>query len=204
MKQIHARLPLLLLASFLLIFIWSGIAPKDRFTWYLEVAPAVIGGLILVRTYHTFRLTPLLYGLIWVHALILVIGGHYTYAEVPLFNWLRDAYDLDRNYYDRLGHLAQGFVPAILAREILIRKQVVRGYGWLFFLVVSICLAFSAFYELLEFGMALATGTAADAFLGTQGDVWDSQWDMLFALMGAIISQLLLARIHDRQLRFFR
>ncbi|BAU27499.1 putative membrane protein [Aneurinibacillus soli] len=198
------QLPLLLLASFLLIFIWSGIAPKDRFTWYLEVAPAVIGGLILVWTYRTFRLTPLLYGLLWIHALILVVGGHYTYAEMPLFNWLRDAYDLDRNYYDRLGHFAQGFIPAILVREILIRKQVVRGHGWLFFLVVSICLAFSAFYELLEFGMALATGTAADAFLGTQGDVWDSQWDMLFALIGAIVAQLLLARVHDRQLRFFR
>lgn len=195
-KSLHV----ILLLSFLGIFIWSVINPRDIFTWFLEVLPAVIGLIIILMTYNRFRLTSLTYVLIWVHAIILVIGGHYTYAEMPLFNWLRDTFDLARNYYDRLGHLAQGFIPAIITREILLRKSPLRPGKLLFTLVVSVCLAISAVYELIEWGVAEATGTAADAFLGTQGDVWDTQWDMFFALIGSILSQLLLSKVHDKYL----
>jgi putative membrane protein len=138
--------------------------------------------------------------LIWFHAIVLVIGGHYTYAEVPLFNWLRDIFGLSRNYYDRVGHFAQGFVPAIISREILLRKLSLKQGKWLFFLVVCVCLALSAFYEFIEWWAALATGTAATAFLGTQGDIWDTQWDMFLAMCGAIISQLIFSKTHDKAL----
>lgn len=190
----------LLLAAILPIFIWSAIRPHDYFTWILEVAPAIAGAILLVSTYSRFRFTILAYGLIWVHAVILMIGGHYTYAEVPLFNRLQDVLDLSRNMYDRLGHFAQGFVPAIIAREILLRRSPLRRGKWLFFIVVSICLAISATYELIEWGVAEATGTAAEAFLGTQGDVWDTQWDMALAFCGSVTSLLLLSRVHDRLL----
>jgi putative membrane protein len=180
------------------VFFWSAIEPLDRFTWFLEVFPAIIGVAVLLYVYPRFRFTNLAYGLIWVHAVILLVGGHYTYAEMPLFNWLRDTFALERNYYDRLGHFAQ--VPAIIAREVFIRTSPLRGSRWLGFLVVCFCLAFSAIYELLEFAVALATGTAAEAFLGTQGDVWDTQWDMLLALIGAIISLAVLSRYHDKKL----
>ena len=189
-----------LLAVGLAALIVSGIGPHDRFTWFLEVVPIFIGVPILLATRRRFPLTPLLYILIFIHALILMLGGHYTYAEVPLGFWIRDLLDLGRNHYDRLGHFAQGFVPAILAREILLRRTPLRQGGWLFFLVASVCLAFSAFYEFTEWWAAVLGGSAADAFLGTQGDVWDTQWDMFLALTGAITAQLLLARIHDRQL----
>ena len=155
---------------------------------------------MLFATYRSFPLTPLLYRLLFVHAVILMVGGHYTYAEVPLGFWMKDAFGFARNHYDRIGHLAQGFVPAILAREILLRRGVVPRRAWLFFLVTCVCLAFSAFYELVEWATALATGSAATAFLGTQGDPWDTQWDMFLALVGALTSQTLLGRIHDRQL----
>jgi putative membrane protein len=191
---------LLLLAAGAVALVVSGIRPHDRFTWFLEVVPIFIGVPILLATRRRFPLTPLLYILIFVHALILMLGGHYTYAEVPLGFWIRDLLDLGRNHYDRLGHFAQGFVPAILAREILLRRTPLRQGGWLFFLVTSVCLAFSAFYEFTEWWAAVLGGSAADAFLGTQGDVWDTQWDMFLALTGAITAQLLLARIHDRQL----
>ncbi len=184
-----------------IVLVWSGIRPHDYFTWALEVAPVVIGAVILIGSYRRFRLTELLYVLIAVHALILMVGGHYTYAEVPLGNWLRDAWGLSRNHYDRLGHVAQGFIPAIIAREVLLRASPLRRGKWLGFIVISICLAFSAFYELIEWATAVATGEAAAAFLGTQGDVWDSQWDMFLALCGAIAALLLLNRWHDRQLR---
>jgi len=164
------------------------------------VAPALAGIAVLSATYRRFKFTTLVYVLIWFHAVILAIGGHYTYAEVPLFNWLRDTLNLSRNHYDRVGHFAQGFVPAILAREILLRKSPLKVGKWLFFLVVCVCLAFSAFYEFIEWWVAVATGTASTAFLGTQGDVWDTQWDMFLAMCGAIISQLILGRTHDKAL----
>ncbi len=180
--------------------IWSGIAPKDQLTWVLEVFPAVIGAVVLAVTYRSFRLTPLVYLLILIHCIILMVGGHYTYAEVPLFDYLGDLMGSVRNNYDKLGHFAQGFVPALIAREIIIRKDLVRGKNWQFVFVVSICLAFSAFYELVEWWVALASGENAEAFLGTQGYVWDTQSDMGMALLGAIIGLLCLSRLHDRQL----
>jgi len=184
----------------LALLAWSGLRPHDYFTWLLETAPIFIGVPILVATRRRFPLTPLAYRLILVHATILMLGGHYTYAEVPLGNWVKDALGLARNHYDRLGHFAQGFVPAILAREILLRKTPLRSGRWLFFLVTCVCLAISACYELIEWWTAVATGEAATAFLGTQGDPWDTQWDMFIALIGAVTAQLLLARVHDRQL----
>jgi putative membrane protein len=188
-----------LLALFALVFIWSAIRPHDYFTWGLEVFPAVIGLALLVATRRSFPLTPLLYTLLFLHAVILAVGGHYTYAEVPLGAWVRDAFGLARNHYDRLGHFAQGFVPAMLAREILIRRSAVKR-GWLYFVVVCMCLAISAAYELLEWSVSAATGSKGDAFLGTQGDVWDTQKDMALALIGALTAPLLLGRLHDRQL----
>jgi putative membrane protein len=198
---VPTRRALYLLGAALVLLVISGIAPYDRFTWFLEVAPVLLGVLILFRTWRRFPLTPLVCWLLATHATILVIGGHYTYARVPLGQWVSDALGWQRNHYDRLGHLAQGFVPAILAREILLRATPLRRGGWLFFLVTCACVTLSALYELIEWGMALATGAAAEAFLGTQGDPWDTQWDMFLALCGALLAQVLLARVHDRQLR---
>ena len=179
----------------------SGLDPvADRLTWTLETLPVMIGIVVLVLTWRSFPLTPLLYRLLAIHAVILMIGGYYTYAEVPLFNWLRDTFELSRNHYDRIGHFAQGFIPAILAREILIRRSPLSEGRWLFLTVTSICLAFSALYEMIEWWAALVNEEAAASFLGTQGDQWDTQWDMFLALNGAIMSQLLLGRVHDRQL----
>ncbi|MET1076986.1 MAG: DUF2238 domain-containing protein [Pseudomonas sp.] len=186
---------------FLLTLLWSAIEPKDRFTWLLEVAPALLGALALVLTYGSFRLTGLVYGLILLHCIVLMVGGHYTYAEVPLFDQLRDWLGSSRNNYDKLGHFVQGLVPALIAREILLRKQVINGRGWLAFFVLCFCLAFSAFYELVEWWVALASGEDAEAFLGTQGYVWDTQSDMGLALLGAIVGLLTLSRWHDRQLQ---
>ena len=179
----------------------SGLSPFDRGTWFMEVAPVFIGIPLLLATFRRFRLTPLLYRLIFIHALILIVGGHYTYANVPAGFWVQDLFDLSRNHYDRLGHLAQGFVPAILAREILVRTSALRPGRWLFFICISICLAFSAFYELIEWWAAVSLGESADAFLGTQGDKWDTQWDMCLALCGASLSLTLLGRLHDRTLK---
>lgn len=181
-------------------FVWSVISPHDYFTWFLEVFPIFIALPILVFTYKKFPLSNLVYALILVHAIILMVGGHYTYAEVPLFNWLRDHFDLGRNYYDRLGHFAQGFVPAIIVREVLLRKNVVNDGRWLFFIVCCICLSISACYELIEWRVAVAFGQGADAFLGTQGDVWDTQWDMFTALIGAISSQITLKNWHKQSI----
>jgi len=180
--------------------IWSGTYPKDYLTWALETAPAMIGVAVLVATRRTFRLTDLAYSLILIHSLILMVGGHYTYAEVPLFDWLKDAFNLDRNNYDKVGHFAQGFIPAIIAREIIIRNHVVESSKWLNFFVICICLAISAVYELIEWWVALLSREAAEAFLGTQGYIWDTQSDMAYALLGAIMALLLLSRMHDRQL----
>ena len=185
---------------FFAILISSGINPKDYFTWFLEVLPALIGIIILAVTYNKFRLTKLAYSLILIHCIILMVGGHYTYAEVPLFDWIKNHFDLARNNYDKIGHLAQGFIPAIIAREILIRKKIVNGSKWLNFIVVSICLAVSAFYELIEWWVAELTGESAEAFLGTQGYAWDTQSDMALALIGAIFSLLALSKIHNEQL----
>ena len=196
----RSREPIVLLLLGLAVLVWSGIGPRDRLTWWLEVAPVLIGVPILVGTFRRFPLTPLLYRLLFLHAVILMVGGHWTYAETPLGFWMKDAFGFARNHYDRIGHLAQGFIPAILAREILIRKTPLRPGGWLFFLVTTVCLAFSALYELIEWATALIGGGSAEAFLGTQGDPWDTQWDMFLCLIGALASQLLLSREHDRQL----
>ena len=182
------------------VFVWSAIDPKDTLTWFLEVAPVMIGVAIMVFTYNTFRLTPMLYLLILVHMIILMVGGHYTYAEVPLFDTIGDYFSHDRNNFDKLGHFAQGFVPAMITREILIRKNAVNGKGWLVLFILSIALALSAFYELIEWQVALFSDEAAEAFLGTQGYVWDTQSDMGWALFGAVIALLLLSRLHDKQL----
>ena len=194
------REPLALLAVGALALVVSGIGPNDRATWMLEVAPAVIAAPVLIATARRLPLTPLAYRLIFVHALILMVGGHYTYAKVPAGFWVQEALDLARNPYDRLGHLAQGFVPAIVVREILVRRSPLQPGKWLTFLVLCVCLAISAAYELVECGVAVIGGESADAFLGTQGDQWDTQWDMLMALVGAALSLLLLREIHDRQI----
>lgn len=186
---------------FLAVLIWSGINPKDYLTWILEVTPALIALGLLIATRKRFRFTQLAYTLILVHSIILMVGGHYTYAEVPLFDWVKEAFGLARNNYDRLGHLAQGFIPAIVAREILIRNQVIQGRAWLSFLVVCVCLAISAIYELVEWWVAVLAGASSEAFLGTQGDVWDTQSDMAWALFGSILAIILLSRIHDRQIQ---
>jgi putative membrane protein len=188
------------LAVFFAVLIWSGINPKDYVTWALEVAPALIAILLLAYTQNSFPLTTLTYVLILVHCVILMIGGHYTYAEVPLGDMLRELVDGSRNNYDKLGHLAQGFVPAIVAREIAIRLEVFKSRGWMNFFIVAMCLGISAFYELIEWWVALMSDEAADAFLGTQGYVWDTQSDMGLALLGAILALLLLGKWHDAQL----
>ena len=194
------RLPLALLVAAGAVFVWSAIAPYERLTWFLEIAPLLVAVPVLWLTWRRFPLTPLVYVLIALHAVILMVGGHYTYARVPLGFWVQDALGLARNHYDRLGHFAQGFVPAMIAREVLLRRTPLRRGGWLFFLVTSVCLAVSAFYEFTEWWAALAGGEAATAFLGTQGDVWDTQWDMFLAFIGSITAQLTLAKLQDRQL----
>jgi len=187
-------------AIFFIVLIWSGIHPKDYLIWFLEIAPALAGFIAVSVTYKKFRLTTLTYTLILTHCVILMIGGHYTYAEVPLFDWIRDYFEHARNNYDKVGHLAQGFIPAIIAREILIRKSIINGMAWQNFIIVCICLALSAFYELIEWLVAILSGESADAFLGTQGYVWDTQSDMALALLGAISALVLLSGVHDRQL----
>ncbi len=189
----------LFLAS-IAVLVVSGIEPYDRLTWWMEVMPVLVALPILYFTRRIFPLTPLLYGLLFFHGLVLMLGGHYTYSRVPLGFWLQDGFELARNHYDRIGHLAQGFVPAILAREILVRLSPLKPGGWLFFLVCCVVLAVSATYEFVEWGAALLYGADADSFLATQGDVWDTQWDMLLALIGCLISQLLLSGWHDKQL----
>jgi putative membrane protein len=192
------RVLLFLLCGFAIVLVWSVIHPHDYFTWVLEIFPAILGLAALVLTYRRFQFTTFVYTLIFLHACILFIGGHYTYAEVPLFSWIRDHFHLARNDYDRVGHFAQGFVPALVAREVLLRQKIVLRRGWLFFIVLSICLAVSAAYELLEWRIAVASGTAADAFLGTQGDPWDTQEDMATAAVGALAALLFFSRWHDR------
>ena len=188
-------------AAFLAVLVWSGVNPFDYMTWALEVAPAVIGAIVLWLTRRSFPLTRLVYGLILAHCIILMVGGHYTYAKVPAFDWLRDAFDMTRNNYDKLGHFAQGFVPAMVAREITVRNAVFKNAPWRNFFIVCFCLGFSAFYELIEWWVALLSDEAAESFLGTQGYVWDTQSDMFWALCGAVLALALLGRWHDRQLQ---
>ena len=194
------RYHLFLLISGLAVLAWSGAFPKERFTWLMETFPAVIGGAVLIATYRRFRLTSLTYTMIWVFSLVLMVGGHWTYAEVPLGFWIRDALGLARNHFDRIGHVLQGVVPAMLAREVLLRTSPLRPGKWTFFLVTCIALAISAGYELFEWGYAVAFGEGSESFLGSQGDIWDAQWDMFLALCGALAAQLAFSRWQDRQI----
>lgn len=201
MKQADRINQALWISVFLAVLLWSGIGPKDYPTWFLEVFPAVLGGAILWYTRNTFPLTRLVYILILFHCIILMVGGHYTYAEVPLFDWLKDEFDLTRNNYDKVGHFVQGFVPAMIAREIVVRHHVFNHASWRNFFIVCFCLGFSAFYELIEWMVALVSDEAADAFLGTQGYVWDTQSDMAYAMTGAILALVFLGGLHDRQMK---
>lgn len=196
----HNRELIVLLAAILALLGWSWVQPYDRATWWMEAIPVLIAIPLLALTRSGFPLTRLLYYLIFLHALILIVGAHYSYARVPLGFWMQDWFGFARNHYDRIGHLAQGLVPALVAREILIQKRIVVLPRWRFFLVCCVCLAFSAFYELIEWWSAVIGGEGSIEFLGTQGDVWDAQWDMLLALCGSIAGQLLFGRLHDRQL----
>ena len=204
MSRVAQRSLLALLAVVLPALAWSGVRPYDRLTWMLEVAPVVIVLPVLLATRRRFPLTPLLYGLIALHAVILVYGGHYTYARTPLGFWFQELFELSRNHYDRLGHLAQGFVPAIATREVLSRTSPLDSSRWLPFLTVCVCLAISAAYEFLEWWAALLVGAGADEFLATQGDMWDTQWDMFLATCGAVAALTLLSRWHDRQITRLR
>lgn len=199
MKRAHTHLALLF--SVTIVICWSGWRPHDRFTWWLETAPGLVGIIVLLATYRRFEFTTLCYALIALHICLLCVGGHYTYARVPAFDWLRPIFGWQRNHYDRLGHFAQGFVPAIIGRELFIRLGILNKKKWLPFLVVSLCLTISAFYELIEWWTAILSGSASNDFIGSQGDVWDTQEDMFFALIGAICALLFLSYSHDRALR---
>lgn len=194
------KIPYLWLTIFLVVFIWSGINPKDYFTWFLEVVPAIIAVFVLTLSYQSFKLTPLAYIFILIHCIILMIGGHYTYAEVPFFDIVNTTTEVSRNNFDKVGHFAQGFVPALVAREVVIRKEIILSGQWRAFFILCFCLAFSALYELIEWWVALLVGEDAEAFLGTQGYIWDTQSDMGFALLGSIISLVLLSKLHNKQL----
>ncbi|HEX8076492.1 MAG TPA: DUF2238 domain-containing protein [Chthoniobacterales bacterium] len=197
------RSHLVLLLAVVAVILWSGWRPYSGFTWWLEVSPGLLGLAVLFATYRRFPLTTLCYTLIALHICVLAVGGHYTYARVPLFEWLRPLFGWERNNYDRLGHLMQGFVPAIIAREVLLRLDVLKRKNWLPFVVVSMCLAISAVYELGEWWTALVSGAAANDFLGSQGDVWDTQSDMCLALVGALSALIFLSALHDRALAKF-
>jgi putative membrane protein len=200
MMKNSPKLQVAWIAIFLAVLIWSGINPKEYPTWFLEVGPAALGAAVLWYTRDSFPLTTMTYVLILIQCIILIVGGHYTYAEVPLFNWIRDAFDLSRNNYDKVGHFVQGFVPAIIAREIVVRKKVFTSARWRDFFIVCFCLGFSAFYELIEWWVALLSEDAADSFLGTQGYIWDTQSDMGWALTGALLALVLVGRWHDKQM----
>ena len=201
MTEHFSRWSYLWAAVFMLVLLWSGVEPKDRLTWFLEVLPALLGGVVLLFTRVAFPLTPLLYVLILLHCLVLMLGGHYTYAEVPLFDWLREPLGWQRNNYDKLGHFMQGFVPTVIGREVLLRLKVLPRGAWLHFLLVCVALALSATYELIEWWVAVLSEEAAEAFLGTQGYEWDTQSDMAWALIGSLSALLTLTCWHDRQLK---
>ena len=189
------------LLLFFTVFIWSAIKPHDYFTWFLEVLPAILALFVLAFSYRRFKLTTLVYSLILIHCIILMIGGHYTYAQVPFFDFIKEVFNQDRNNYDKLGHFAQGFIPAIIAREIIIRKNIINFEAWRNFFILCFCLGFSAFYELVEWWVAIFASNAADDFLGTQGYIWDTQSDMAWALFGAAIALIILRKYHDKQLK---
>jgi len=191
------------LLIYFVVFIWSSINPKDYFTWFLEVFPAIVALIILTFTYKNFKFTPLVYSLILIHSIILMVGGHYTYSEVPLFDFIKNVFNHDRNNYDKLGHFAQGFIPAMVAREIIIRKNIINIEAWRNFFIVCFCLGFSAFYELIEWWVAILSNDSANDFLGTQGYIWDTQSDMAWALFSSIIALILLRKYHDNQLKKF-
>lgn len=195
------KTPLILLTYILLLLIYTGINPYDRLTWILEIAPAVIGLIFLIILYPKFKFSNFTLILITIEMTILIIGGKYSYAKMPLFDYLKDIFNLKRNYYDRLGHFTQGFIPAMIVREVFIRKNIINGSRWLFYIIIFICLGISASYELIEFAAANIIGRAADSFLGTQGDVWDTQWDMTMALIGAIIAMLTLPNLQDKSIK---
>jgi putative membrane protein len=190
----------ILISLFFIGLIWSGINPHDYFTWILEVFPGILGFMALVLTYRQFKFTYLTYALILVHCYILFVGGHYTYAEVPLFDWIKEVFHQSRNNYDKVGHFAQGFVPAMIIRELFVRKEIVRKGLWMGFLTVCVCISISVMYEFLEWFVAIASGQSAEAFLGTQGYVWDTQSDMLFATIGAICMVIFISKIQDKQI----
>ena len=192
---------ILFITLFVTTLMISAINPKEYFTWFLEVTPAIIGFAILLITYKRFTFTNFTYGFILLHCIILFIGGHYTYAEVPLFDWIKDTFGQSRNNYDKVGHFMQGFVPAMIVRELFIRKNVIANHAFFAFIVVSVCLAISAAYEWIEWGVSLCTGDGGDAFLGTQGYVWDTQSDMLFATIGAVVMVVFFSRLQDKALR---
>jgi len=185
----------------IIALIISLIKPKDYFTWFLEVIPAIVGWIILILTHKRFEFTRFVYILIVIHSLILIVGGHYTYAEVPLFNWIRDYFDLSRNYYDKVGHFFQGFVPALIVRELFLKLKAINKRGWLFFICISICMFISSFYELIEWFMAVVQGQSAEAFLGLQGDEWDAQSDMLMALIGSTLALIIFSRYQDKKIQ---
>lgn len=195
MKNIYA-----MLTFYFIVLLWCITNPKEGFTCFLEIIPALIGLAVLALTFTKFRFTNFTYLLILIHCIILFIGGHYTYAEVPFFDTIRDVFDQSRNNYDKVGHFAQGLVPALITRELFIRKKVIQNQSFFNFIIVSICLAISAAYEWIEWGVSLLTGEGGDAFLGTQGDIWDTQSDMLFATIGAITGLLLFSKIQDKQI----
>ncbi|PSG90526.1 DUF2238 domain-containing protein [Aurantibacter aestuarii] len=198
MKLLYGYLVILLA-----LLVWSGIKPKEQFTWFLEVLPAILGIMVLIVTFKNFRFTNFVYSLVFIHCVILIIGGHYTYAEVPLFDWIQNTFNQSRNNYDKLGHFAQGFVPFFIVREMFIRKNVVNGKKWLSFIAVCIVMAISVSYEFIEWLVSVLTAEGGDAFLGTQGYVWDTQSDMLFATIGAIIGVLFFRNSHDKALKHF-
>ena len=200
MKPVYGHFTWWLLASVFSVLVWSGITPKDRLTWWLEVAPALLGLAALFLTRRKFRFTPLLQTLIALHMILLAVGGHCTYAEVPLGRWAAETFHLGRNHYDRLGHFAQGFVPALIAREIILRRDIILRRAWIPFFVTCIAMAISAVYEIIEWITAVIYGQNAEAFLGGQGDIWDTQKDLACALVGAVCAVLFLSRWHDRQL----
>lgn len=195
------KFPISLLVIFLLVSVWSFIDCKEIFTWFLECLPAFLGIIILLFTYKNFKFSNLTYAAIFLQCIVLVVGGHYTYAEVPLFDWVRETFNQSRNNYDKLGHFMQGFTPALIVREIFIRKNVVNGRKWLSFIIISIALAISAFYELIEWFVSINTGESGDAFLGTQGDIWDTQSDMLTALVGAFVAMFLFQTLQDKSIK---
>jgi len=200
LAEANRRLHIFLLASLAAVFVWSVAGCYDFVIWVLEAAPVVIGVAVLLGVYRRFKLTSLAYVLIWLHAIVLLVGAHYTYARMPVFNWIRDAFELSRNHYDRLGHIFQGFVPAIVAREVLLRKSPLKKGGWLFAIVLAFCLAISAVYELFEWLVVVISRDPTCSFLSTQGDKWDTQKDMALCLIGAVGSLLILSRLHNRAL----